>query len=158
MKTYTLQQEQYLPITVEEAWQFFSSAQNLAKITPPDMAFKILTPLDGSPIYEGMLINYIIRPMLGIPMKWETVIGKVNAPTQFTDMQQKGPYALWEHTHTFLVVPGGVLMTDEVKYALPLGILGDVAHGLFIKKKLDHIFAFRKKVLEDMFGTYMRSR
>jgi len=156
MTIYTLSREQYLPIPVAEAWKFFSSAGNLATITPPDMQFTILTKLDDSPIRKGMHIDYIVKPLLGIPLKWRTEISEVNSPHSFTDKQLSGPYALWEHTHTFEAVAGGVRMTDEVKYALPLGILGVIAHSILVKKKLEHIFNYRKTVLEELFGKYKK--
>ena len=154
MKIYTLHREQYLPIPVEKAWNFFSSAKNLEKITPPDMGFVILGELKEGPVYSGMLINYTVSPLFHIPLKWTTEIMGVNAPHVFTDRQLKGPYALWEHTHTFQAVPGGVKMTDEVKYALPLGVLGTIAHSIVVKKKLEDIFNFRQVALKKLFGEY----
>jgi len=157
MKTYKLYKEQFLPISVEEAWKFFSDAKNLAKITPPELGFVILTNLKEEPVYSGMKIDYTVRPLLGVPMRWTTEITGVNAPFVFTDRQLRGPYALWEHTHTFIAVPGGVKMTDEVKYALPLGFLGTMMHGLIVEKKLEQIFQFRGSVLKKLFGEYKKS-
>ncbi len=151
MKVYTLYREQILPISLQEAWDFFSTPMNLAKITPPDMGFEIMTQLEGKGIYEGMLIEYRVRPMLGIKVKWITKIGSVEAPYKFVDTQLHGPYSLWEHTHTFKEVEGGVLMTDTVNYAIPLGILGTIAHVLAVKSRLEHIFDFRKITLENFF-------
>ena len=99
-----------------------------------------------------MLIEYRVKPLLGISMKWVTEITGVDAPHVFTDRQLKGPYALWEHTHRFERVKGGVEMTDEVKYALPLGWLGRFAHVLVVKNKLKQIFDFRTEALEKLFG------
>ncbi len=154
MKTYQLYKEQYLPISLKEAWDFFSSAGNLSKITPAEMDFKILTKLTGEPIYAGMHIDYIVKPLLGIPMKWTTEISKVDAGKSFTDKQIKGPYALWEHTHTFTAVKGGVFMTDTVLYAVPLGWLGQIARELIVKAKLEDIFKFRETKLVSLFGQY----
>ena len=120
------------------------------------MGFVILSKLDDGPIYSGMQINYIVRPLLGIPLKWTTEITNVDAPKIFTDKQSKGPYALWEHTHTFEPVKGGVKMNDEVKYALPLGVLGELAHVILVKKKLKDIFDFREQALTKLFGAYKR--
>ena len=151
MKTYQLVREQFLPISINDAWDFFSTPDNLSKITPSDMNFQIITKLGDSTIYPGMKIQYKVSPLFNIPMKWITEIGAVNQPHNFTDMQLKGPYKLWEHTHTFVTVPGGVNMTDEVKYALPLGLLGNIAHAIFVKKRLKDIFNFRKKTLDNYF-------
>ncbi len=154
MTKYTLNREQYLPIPIEEAWAFFSSAKNLAKITPGEMQFEVLTKLTDEPIYTGMEINYIVRPLLNVPLKWTTEITDVTPPFIFKDRQLKGPYSLWEHTHVFARVPGGVKMTDEVKYALPLGILGGIMHSIIVRKKLEDIFNFREKALTGLFGQY----
>jgi len=152
MKTNTLHREQFLPITIQEAWDFFSQAKNLEKITPKDMGFTVLTELDDKPIYNGMKIDYTVRPLFRIPMHWTTEIISVTAPFRFTDKQIKGPYSLWEHTHTFQIVPGGIHMTDDVVYSLPLGWLGAIAHKLIVKNKLDQIFKFRATALNNYFG------
>ncbi len=152
MKTYKLFREQLLPIGITEAWDFFSSPANLSKITPQDMAFEIITHLENKPIYSGMKIEYKVRPMLNIPLRWTTEITNVDAPYKFADIQLKGPYSLWEHTHTFVTVPGGVKMTDEVRYALPLGWIGNLAHAIFVKKRLESIFDFREKSLNTFFS------
>lgn len=152
MKVYQLHREQLLPISIDKAWDFFSDASNLERITPPDMSFKILTRLSDEPVYSGMLINYIVKPLFGIPLKWTTEITDVNAPYKFVDKQIKGPYKLWEHTHTFERVGDGIKMTDNVQYALPFGILGRVAHTLIVKRKLRKIFDFRERTLANLFG------
>jgi ligand-binding SRPBCC domain-containing protein len=103
-----------------------------------------------------MKIEYRVRPLFNIPMGWTTEIKKVSAPFRFTDKQIKGPYALWEHTHTFEQVPGGVKMTDEVDYALPFGWLGIFAHALIVKNKLKDIFNFREQTLTKFFGEYKK--
>ncbi len=156
MKIYNLHREQYLPVSVAEAWQFFSQAKNLSKITPEEMGFVVLTQLDDSPIYSGMKIDYTVRPLFKIPMRWTTVIKKVDAPNKFMDKQLKGPYSLWEHTHTFEQVAGGVKMTDDVQYALPLGWLGILAHWLVVGSKLKNIFDFREETLNKYFGVYKK--
>lgn len=145
--------EQFLPIEINKAWDFFSSPKNLARITPPELDFNILTQTDEEKeIYEGMLIEYTVKPLFGIPVKWKTKITKVDKPNKFTDDQQKGPYKKWEHTHTFYEKDNGVLMTDLVIYELPFGLLGDLVHKLLVRKKVAHIFAYRKEVLKKMFG------
>ena len=143
--------EQFLPVTIEKAWDFFSSAKNLSLITPPAMDFKIVSDLADAPVYEGMLIDYTVRPLLGIKVRWQTEICKVQKPLFFTDRQVKGPYKLWEHTHTFTIQPNGVLMKDEVRYRLPLGILGGLMNQLVVRKKLEEIFRYREKTLLKLF-------
>ena len=143
--------EQFLPISIQEAWDFFSNPGNLEKITPKDMDFVVLTELDDGPIYTGMEIEYTVRPMFGIPVKWKTLISDVKDYQQFTDKQLKGPYSVWEHTHTFEEMNGGVLMRDHIKYKLPMGPLGAIAHKLFVKKRIEQIFDYRYVILKEMF-------
>ena len=152
MKIFTLNREQELPISIEDAWAFFSAPKNLDKITPPELGFVIKSQLGDDGIFRGMKIQYIVRPLFGIPLKWITEISEVNAPYLFVDNQLKGPYALWEHTHHFNAIPGGVKMRDEVRYGLPLGLLGLLAHKLVVRKKLEDIFNFRKNVMEQIFA------
>lgn len=142
---------QFLPIPVLQAWDFFSKPGNLSLITPPDMEFRILTVLNDDPIYEGMRIRYIVRPFGNIPLHWETEIGKTIALTEFTDKQLKGPYKKWEHRHVFTPLNNGTLMTDEVVYELPLGLLGRLAHLLFVKKRIEAIFRYREQTLIKLF-------
>jgi len=153
MRNYSLERVQFLPISQEDAWAFFSSPGNLEEITPPDMKFEIID-LPAGKMYAGMLIRYRVRPLWGIPMTWVTRIGEVNAPEKFTDTQLRGPYKRWEHTHIFETVAGGVKMTDQVMYSLHLGLLGRVAHALFVKKRLQSIFDFRKQKLIQLLGTF----
>ncbi|MFS8083504.1 MAG: SRPBCC family protein [Ginsengibacter sp.] len=151
---YNFHAEQFLNVSLEEAWQFFSSAKNLEVITPPELGFKIISLPEAGEIYEGMLIDYTVRPVLGIPLHWKTEIAKVQKPYVFMDKQLKGPYKVWEHTHTFEEKDNGVLMRDHVRYVLPLGFLGRIAHYLLVKKKLNEIFEFREKVLNKKFVSY----
>ena len=143
--------EQFLAIDIDQAWDFFSSAKNLSRITPPEMGFNILTQLEDKEIYEGMKIDYTVKPLWGIPVHWQTEICKVYRKKKFTDKQLKGPYRLWEHTHTFSTVHGGVWMTDEINYQLPFGFIGVLFHSLVVRKKIEHIFTYRKQVLEKIF-------
>lgn len=151
MAIYQYTAEQFLPISIRKAWDFFSSPKNLSVITPPEMDFKILTQLDDKEIYDGMLIDYTVKPLLGVPMHWQTKIINVKPLEVFADTQLKGPYKLWHHTHTFVEKDGGVLMKDIVRYELPFGVLGDWVHSLIVRKKIASIFAYRKQVLEKLF-------
>lgn len=152
MKVYHFESTQILPITLAEAWAFFSSPVNLKKITPEELDFRILKDFKDEKMYAGQLINYIVRPVLGIPMRWTTEITHVVHGSYFVDEQRFGPYTLWHHKHFFKEIDGGVEMMDSVHYALPLGIMGRLANWLFVKKKLAAIFEYRRKVLEAEFG------
>lgn len=152
MSIFYFRAEQFLKTDINKAWDFFSSAKNLAVITPPELDFKILTDIEGKEIYTGMLIDYTVKPLFGIPLHWKTEIAKVNKPAMFSDRQLKGPYKIWEHTHTFVEKDNGVLMNDEVKYELPFGFIGNIAHSLIVKKKIEHIFQYRNEVLNKIFN------
>ena len=152
MNFYSIKSTQHLPISLEEAWDFFSSPNNLAKITPPDMGFMITSDKkDGEKMYAGQIITYILKPMLGIPVKWMTEISHVKEGDYFIDEQRFGPYKLWHHRHSFKKTATGVEMNDEVNYVLPMGFLGTIAHKLFVRKRIEHIFDYRVKVLDDFF-------
>ncbi len=142
---------QFLPIDNKKAWDFFSSPKNLSVITPPELDFQILTQLNDQAIFEGMKIDYTVKPLLGITIAWQTEICKVRNQEYFTDKQTKGPYKVWEHTHSFKVENNGVIMTDVVNYELPFGFLGKLAEWLLVRKKIKSIFNFRKTVLEKIF-------
>lgn len=143
--------QQTLPISLDLAWEFFSSPKNLAIITPPEMDFKILTKDLNVEIFDGMEINYRVRPLLGIPMKWKTKLCKIDDKKSFTDIQLKGPYSIWEHTHTFISTENGILMNDVIRYKIPMGFIGNWLNTLFIRKKIENIFNYRRQILEKLF-------
>jgi ligand-binding SRPBCC domain-containing protein len=152
MKLYHLHRTQFLPITLQDAWQFFSNPKNLAQITPADLLFKILyISREGSTLYPGQLIRYKIKILPGIFTYWVTEIKHVEEPSFFVDEQRYGPYSLWHHQHHFKEVAGGVEMTDEVNYAIPFGIIGRLAHWIFVGRKVNAIFDYRSSVLEKLF-------
>jgi ligand-binding SRPBCC domain-containing protein len=151
MKTYTLKRTQFLPISIEEAWDFFSSPRNLAAITPQYMKFRITHFSGGERMYAGQIIKYRIFILPFLPASWVTEIIRVHEPFFFVDEQRFGPYAWWHHQHSFRVVQGGVEMADEVNYALPLGWLGRFAHWAFVHRQLNGIFDYRFKILSDFF-------
>jgi ligand-binding SRPBCC domain-containing protein len=142
--------EQLLPVVIEEAWNFFSTPKNLVLITPPDLDFRILTKLDDGEIYPGMTINYMVRPLFGIPVRWQTEICEVNKPFSFTDRQVSGPYKTWIHRHEFIEKDNGVLMKDEVRYELPLGLVGNIGKWL-VQNRVEKIFAYRRQILQRIF-------
>ncbi|WP_265428302.1 SRPBCC family protein [Chryseobacterium sp. YIM B08800] len=147
-----LKRQQQLNCDIKTAWKFFSSANNLSEITPKDMNFVVRTQLSDDEIYEGMLIDYYVSPLLGIKLNWQTEITEVNFQKSFTDFQKKGPFKLWNHFHEFIINDKGVLMMDTISYELPFGFLGEIAHSVMVKKKLEHIFDYRFKILEETFN------
>jgi ligand-binding SRPBCC domain-containing protein len=149
MRLHLLEATQKLPISLDEAWSFFSSAANLAKITPPSLGFEVTSELPER-VYAGLLITYRVRPLLGVPVRWVTEITHVEEPHRFVDEQRFGPYRFWHHQHLFRAVPGGVEVRDLVHYALPRG--GGPARRWLVAPRLGRIFAYRRQVLETTFG------
>ena len=142
---------QELPISLDEAWSFFSNPANLKEITPAHMGFVVTSKHHGDVMYPGQIIRYIVKPVLGIPLKWCTEITHVEDKKYFVDEQRFGPYAFWHHQHHFTAVAGGVLMEDILNYKVPLGFLGNIVDGLFVRKEVTGIFEYRKKVLTERF-------
>jgi ligand-binding SRPBCC domain-containing protein len=151
-KVYSLSTVQTIPISMEKAWDFFSSPANLQQITPSSLGFSIISKFHGDKMYAGQVIEYKVRPIMGIPLYWMTEITHVSEGKYFVDEQRFGPYSLWHHQHHFRVVEGGVEMTDIVHYKLPFWFLGDIANSLLVKRQLKGIFDFRFKKVESLFG------
>jgi ligand-binding SRPBCC domain-containing protein len=146
-----LKQEQFLPISLDEAWAFFATPRNLNEVTPDDLVFEITSDLPDT-MYEGLIITYRIKPMLNIPLNWCTEITHIREKAFFVDEQRKGPYNIWHHEHHFKAVDGGVLMTDILHYDIGKSIFGWIAGKLFVHNKVRQIFAYRYKTLEDYFS------
>jgi ligand-binding SRPBCC domain-containing protein len=136
---------------LEEVFDFFSKAENLNLLTPPEMQFKIITP---SPItiHQGKLIDYKIK-VNGIPFKWQTEITVWQPPFRFVDKQKKGPYNTWIHEHLFEARGSSTYMRDTVQFKSPGWILEPIINKLFIEKKVRGIFEYREKVLLQLFGS-----
>ncbi len=152
MKVYTKKTEQFVNASLEECWDFFSSPRNLQKITPESMGFQI-TDFDEKNMYAGQIIQYKVSPLFGIKLRWVTEITFVKDNSYFIDEQRFGPYTLWHHKHFFEPTENGVLMTDLVHYALPLGFIGRVMNYLVVKNKLKAIFDYRKVKVDEIFNT-----
>ena len=146
-----LEQEQFLPISRQEAWSFFSDPRNLEEITPDELGFEIVSGA-GEPVHEGQIIAYRVKILPGIRMGWVTEIKAVEPGVAFVDEQRFGPYKFWHHRHSFEEVEGGVLMRDRVHYDVGWWIFGWIAERAFVSRKLGYIFAERRKVLELRFG------
>jgi ligand-binding SRPBCC domain-containing protein len=148
---YQLKRTQFIKSDIKTCWDFFSSPNNLKVITPPYMGFEVKTEVP-SIMYEGLMIAYTVRPLFGIPMSWVTEIKTVKENQFFVDEQRQGPYTIWHHEHHFKEVEGGVEMTDIVSYVLPFGILGKLVHPIIVRKKLEEIFAYRFKKVDEIFN------
>jgi ligand-binding SRPBCC domain-containing protein len=151
MKTYQYKTEQEIDIPILKAWEFFSSPVNLPLITPPELDLKLATIPVAPEIFEGMIIDYRLRPLFGFPVRWKTLISKVNKPYCFVDKQLTGPYRLWEHTHHFQESSNGVIIKDEVRYKLPFGIVGLAVHAAVVRNRIKKIFDYRREMLQKKF-------
>jgi len=145
-----LARSQLVPRPRAEVFAFFADARNLERLTPPFLRFRILTP---GPIAmrTGALIDYRLS-LFGVPFSWRTEIEAFEPETRFVDVQRRGPYRRWHHTHTFADAPGGTLIGDRVEYQLPFGPLGELARVLAVRRQLDAIFDYRRRVIEAMWG------
>lgn len=148
---YTLESSQELNLSLEKAWEYFSSPSNLSKITPSKMGFHITSKVDKS-AYQGQIITYKVSPLPFIKTNWVTEITAVKNQEFFIDEQRFGPYSMWHHEHFFEALPNGkTLMKDKVSYKIPFGFLGSLAQFLFIKKQLLSIFTYREQQLDLLF-------
>ncbi len=140
-----IEREQLVPLPLHRAFAFFADAGNLEAITPPWLRFRILTP---QPIHlgEGTLIEYRLA-LHGVPVRWRTRIERWEPGKRFVDTQVDGPFALWEHTHTFAEERGGTLIRDRVAYRMPLGPVGSLVHRLLIGRDLERIFDYRRDAI-----------
>lgn len=153
-KVYSLKTVQQIPISLPDAWDFFSKPDNLKEITPSNLGFHIISKHHGNRMYQGQIIEYKVSPLLGIPLYWMTEITHVEDQQFFVDEQRFGPYSLWHHQHHFKAVDGGVEMTDIVHYKLPLWILGDIANAIMVRSQLRQIFDYRFTAVEQRFGKW----
>ncbi len=151
-KVYSIKTVQKIPVSLKEAWDFFSNPANLAAITPAHMNFEVISKHHGERMYPGQIIEYKVSPLPLYRVYWMTEITHVENEKFFVDEQRFGPYTLWHHQHHFKEVKEGVEMTDIVHYKIPLWILGDLANLLLVEKQVQKIFDYRKRAVEALFG------
>ena len=152
MKLYHLHREQTFKLGQEQLFAFFENPVNLERITPESVGFTILTP---SPIVmrAGLVLDYSIK-LIGIPIRWTTLISSYDPPERFSDVALKGPYAFWHHTHSFVANSDcSTTMHDDVKYAIKFGFLGRIAHAVWVKHQLKKIFDYRERILAELLPT-----
>jgi len=146
---YRLDSEQLVSAPPNEVFAFFGQPENLARITPTWLGFRILTPAPV-PMHQGAMIDYLIT--LGpLPTRWRTLITKYDPPHCFVDEQLSGPYSFWHHTHRFEPAGHGTRIVDEIRYLLPFGPLGKLVHAVAVRRQLEGIFAHRRKVIARQF-------
>jgi len=133
-------------------WNFFSDPANLSEITPPDMNFTVRFPEPLPLMHQGLIIRYKVSPLLKIPVNWVTEITHVRKYKYFVDIQIKGPFRRWHHQHLFREVPQGIEMQDIVSFELPFGKFGEMAALWLVNKRVQHIFNYRRAIIEQRFG------
>ena len=153
MKIFKLKYSQKLPINLNEAWDFLSSPNNLELITPKSMDFNIID-WDKKKAYPGQIIQYTVKPLLGIKINWVTEITQVRDKEFFIDEQRFGPYTFWHHKHFIKEIEGGVIMEDVIHYKPPFGFIGVLLNFLFINSKLNSVFKYRELELIKTFGKF----
>ena len=149
MKLHHLKRSQFVARPLNDVFAFFEQPENLVRITPPSMGFEILTP-PPIKMCAGALIDYTIR-LLGFRTRWTTMITDYEPPRLFVDVQLKGPYTYWHHTHSFQEEDGGTRLLDHVQYLMLLGYLGQVIHVLLVRKQLDRIIDYRARIIQSLF-------
>jgi len=140
----------FIPASIEDVWDFFSTPANLGKITPSSMNFEILTPVRKT-IYPGMMIGYRVSPFPGMRVNWLTEITHISERNFFIDEQRVGPYKVWHHEHHFKKVNGGVEMSDILTYVIPLGAFGRMLDAVLIESRVRGIFAYREIIIKELF-------
>jgi len=152
MAVHSFKTVQVIPITIEEAWDFFSSPSNLQSLTPSNIKFRIISRHHGLKMYAGQIIEYKVKPLLNIPFYWMTEITHVQEETLFIDEQRFGPFSMWHHQHHFKKVDGAVEMTDIVYYKIPGWWLGDIVNKIYVKKEVRKVFDYRGRRIKELFG------
>ena len=153
MKLYRLDRKQYLPISIETAWNFFSNPHNLQQITPAWLDFKIINTVPEK-MHPGMIISYRLKTIFRMPTAWITEITHVHQPVLFVDEMRSGPYRFWHHQHRFIEKTNGVEIQDTVHYALKFGLLGQILYDMVIGARLMEIFDYRQSALVKIFGNH----
>ena len=151
MKVHSLSQEQTLPISIEEAWAFFSSPRNLEEMTPPGMGFKIVS-LPSESLYEGEIIEYSVKVFPGIWIPWVSEVKALKEGESFVDDQISGPFKFWHHRHSFEETDCGTIVRDLIHYSVGFGPFGEIGRHLVVKKQLAAMFEHRRVTLEQKFG------
>ncbi len=149
MRVHTLERELRVTRPIAEVFAFFERPENLGRLTPPWVRMQFLTP-SPIPMHAGSAIDYVVR-VHRVPIHWTTLIAEYNPPHRFVDIQRRGPYALWHHTHTFEAAGDETIVRDAVRYAMPFGPLGAIVHALMVKRDLEAIFAYRTEAIRGIF-------
>jgi ligand-binding SRPBCC domain-containing protein len=151
MKIHCLIRSQFLPITPDVAWAFFSNPANLALLTPEWVNYRDESYEQAKQVYPGMVLMHRIQPYGLFPCQWVSVITHAQEPGYFIDEQKTGPFAFWQHKHAIQPVEGGVEIRDVIHYALPFGFIGNIG-AFFVRLQIERLFDYREQMLTDFFG------
>jgi ligand-binding SRPBCC domain-containing protein len=152
MAIHTIQRTQIVRSPLRDCWLFFSNPQNLARLTPPALDFQVLSDVPEE-IYPGLMIQYRVRPLFGLPLIWLTEISHVEPERSFVDEQRLGPYRLWHHEHHFRGLDEyHTEMRDRVHYILPFAPFSEFMHPWLVKPKLEQIFDYRERETQQIFN------
>ena len=152
MAFYQLNYRQLIKADMNTVWEFIANPRNLKTITPEYMGFDITSEDTPDVMYEGMIISYKVSPFFNIKNDWVTEITRIRENEFFVDEQRIGPYVFWHHQHFFMQTAEGIDMRDKVTYSPPFGMLGAVSNKLFIRKKLEEIFSYRREAINKLFA------
>ncbi len=157
MKVYQFTQQQWLPLSMKEAWEFITSPRHLEDLTPPEMGFEIVS-LPSEVIYEGEIITYRVKIAPGLWWPWVSEIKAVDEGKSFIDDQISGPNRFWHHRHSLEEKDGGVILHDLIHYSIGYWLIGDVMNNLIMKPRLKRVFDYRQQKLEERFGKKEQDR
>lgn len=146
----TLRRTITIPGTLDTVFEFFNRPENLEQLTPASLKFRMLTP---SPVamHNGAVLDYVIR-LMGLPLRWTSVITGYDPPHEFVDVQLRGPYAFWHHRHRFESAAEGVDVIDEIHYEIGFSLVGRWLLKPIIQRQLSGIFSYRTHMIEGIFG------
>jgi ligand-binding SRPBCC domain-containing protein len=148
--THRIERAQLVPLPAADAFASFADAYNLEALTPPWLRFRILTPRP-IPMRKGTTIDYVLTTHR-LPVRWRTEIVEWEPGRRFVDIQQKGPFRLWEHTHAFEDRHDGTLIRDTVRYRMPYGALGAIAQRVLVARDLERVFDYRRDAVDRLLG------
>jgi ligand-binding SRPBCC domain-containing protein len=148
VRTHLLERSQRVEVPIDQAFDFYSDTANLEPLTPPLLHFEVIAPRPAT-MQAGTRLDYKFK-LHRVPVRWQTLIEIWEPPVRFVDIQARGPYSLWEHTHVFEATgEGATIIHDHVRYAIPLGPLGAIAHRLFVRRDLERIFNYRRDAVAE---------
>jgi uncharacterized protein len=137
----TFRKRSRLPVPVEAAFAWHERPGALERLTPPWERVRLIERTGG--IRDGARV--VLAVYAGpIPQTWVAEHRDYVQNRRFRDVQVRGPFASWVHTHDF--EPDGVgacFLEDRIEYVLPLGWLGRVLGGGFTRRKLERMFRYR---------------